>query len=255
MTVTADTPSTPATAFSTWAWHAAHVMPPTSNLSCAIGASRSILLNGSIPLPLGGRVSKLRNTTKRFQPTETVTNPNVCALDDALMAVLPLESALARARWPSEHPFGRPNGPTAIQIAKTIAHTIGFVTESQSRSLTLPDHVAFSRAKTAKIRSQTVCCKNHQRSVRCGRPRTPLPWPGGRPKRTNTGSKARPDGVGAQDGGGFAPTKLPPSHKPAPANLPLFCKFGPANAREPPPTERRRSADAPRARRGRCRTR
>lgn len=111
------------------------------------------------PSPWGGRVSKLRNTTKRFQPTETVTNPNVCALDDALMAVLPLESALARARWPSERPFGRPNGPTAIQIAKTIAHTIGFVTESQSRSLTLPDHVALSRAKTAKTRSQTVCCK------------------------------------------------------------------------------------------------
>lgn len=125
------------------------------------------------PSPWGGRVSKLWNTTKRFQPTETVTNPNVCALDDALMAVLPLESALARARWPSEHPFGRPNGPTAIQIAKAIAHTIGFVTESQSRSLTLPDHVALSRAKTAKTRSQTVCCKNHQRSVRCGRPRTP----------------------------------------------------------------------------------
>lgn len=125
------------------------------------------------PSPWGGRVSKLRNTTKRFQPTETVTNPNVCALDDALMAVLPLESALARARWPSEHPFGRSNGPTAIQIAKTIAHAIGFVTESQSRSLRLPDHVALSRAKTAKTRSQTVCCKNHQRSVRCGRPRTP----------------------------------------------------------------------------------
>lgn len=157
----------------------------------------------------------MRSTTKRFQPTETVTNPNVCALDDALMAVLPLESALARARWPSEHAFGRPNGPMALQIAKTIAHTIGFVTESQSRSLTLPDHVALSRAKTAKTRSQTVCCKNHQRSVRCGRPRNP-PRPGGRPKRTNTGSRARPDGVGAQDGGGFAPTKLPPSHKPAP---------------------------------------
>lgn len=125
------------------------------------------------PSPWGGRVSKLRNTTKRFQPTETVTNPNVCALDDVLMAVLSLESALARARRPSEHPFGRPNGPTAIQIAKTIAHTIGFVTESQSRSLTLPDHVALSRAKTAKTRSQTVCCKNHQRSVRCGRPRNP----------------------------------------------------------------------------------
>lgn len=125
------------------------------------------------PSPWGGRVSKLRSTTKRFQPTETVTNPNVCALDDALMAVLPLESALARARWPSEHPFGHPNGPTAIQIAKAIAHTIGFVTESQSRSLTLPDRVALSRAKTAKTRSQTVCCKNHQRSVRCERPQTP----------------------------------------------------------------------------------
>lgn len=139
------------------------------------------------PSPWGGRVSKLRNTAKRFQPTETVTNPNVCALDDALMAVLPLESALARAHWPSEHPFGRPNGPTAIQIAKTIAHTIGFVTESQSRSLTLPDHVALSRAKTAKTRSQTVCCKNHQRSVRCGRPRNP-PRTGGRPKRKHLGA-------------------------------------------------------------------
>lgn len=139
------------------------------------------------PSPWGGRVSKSRNTTKRSQPTETVTNPNVCALDDALMAVLPLESALARARWPSEHPFGRPNGPTAIQIAKTIAHTIGFVTESRSRSLTLPDHVALSRAKTAKTRSQTVCCKNHQRSVRCGRPRNP-PRPGGRPKRKHLGA-------------------------------------------------------------------
>ena len=63
--------------------------------------------------------------------------------------------------------------PTAIQIAKTIAHMISFVTESQSRSLTLPDHVALSRAKTAKTRSQTVCCKNHQRSVRCGRPQNP----------------------------------------------------------------------------------
>lgn len=125
------------------------------------------------PSPRGGRVSKLRNTTKRFQPAETVTNPNVCALDDALMAALPLESALARARWPSEHPFGRPNGPAAIQIAKTIAHTIGFVTESQSRSLTLPGHVALSRAKTAKTRSRTICCNNHQRSVRCGRPRNP----------------------------------------------------------------------------------
>ena len=168
------------------------------------------------PSPWGGRVSKLRNTTKRFQPTETVTNPNVCALDDALMAVLPLESALARARWPSEHAFGRPNGPTAIQIAKTIAHTIGFVTESQSRSLTLPDHVALSRAKTAKTRSQTVCCKNHQRSVRYERPRNPHHGPAVAqnaqilaPGRAQTAWERRM-------GGGFAPTKLPPSHKPAP---------------------------------------
>lgn len=203
------------------------------------------------PSPWGGRVSKLRNTTKRFQPTETVTNPNVCALDDALMAVLPLKSALARARWPSEHPFGRPNGPTAIQIAKTIAHTIGFVTESQSRSLTPPDHVALSRAKTAKTRSQTVCCKKSPEDRALRTAPEPPPRPSSRPKRTNTGSRARPDGVGAQDGGRLR------AHEAAPIaqTCPCFCKFDPANAREPPPTARRRSADAPRARRGRCRTR
>ena len=202
------------------------------------------------PSPWGGRVSKLRNTTKRFQPAETVTNPNVCALDDALMAVLPLESALARARWPSEHPFGRPNGPTAIQIAKTIAHTIGFVTESQSRSLTLPDHVALSRAKTAKTRSQTVCCKNHQRSVRCGQPRNPHHSPTVAqnaqilaPGCAQTAWERKMGRLRANEAAPIAQT------------CPRFCKFGPANARKSPPTERRRSADAPRARRGRCRTR
>lgn len=203
------------------------------------------------PSPWGGRVSKLRNTTKRFQPTETVTNPNVCALDDALMAVLPLESALARARWPSEHPFGRPNGPTAIQIAKTIAHTIGFVTESQSRSLTLPDHDALSRAKTAKIRSQTVCCKNHQRSVRCGRPRNP-PTTARRSPKTNKYWLQ-----GAPRRRGNARWRRLRAHEAVPIaqTCPCFCKFGPTNAPEPPPTERRRSADAPRATRERCRTR
>ena len=182
------------------------------------------------PSPWGGRVSKLRNTTKQFQPTETVTNPNVCALDDALMAVLPLESALVRARSPSEHPFGRPNGPTAIQIAKTIAHTIGFVTESQSRSLTLPDHVALSRAKPAKTRSQTVCCKNHQRSVRCGRPRNPHHGPTVAqnaqilaPGRTQTAWERKMGRLRAHEAAPIAQT------------CPCFCKFGPANAREPPP--------------------
>lgn len=175
------------------------------------------------PSPWGGRVSKLRNTAKRFQPTETVTNPNVCALDDALMAVLPLESALARARWPSEHPFGHPNGPTAIQIAKTIAHTIGFVTESQSRSLTLPNHVALSRAKTAKTRSQTVCCKKSPEDRALRTAPEPPPWPGGRPKRTNTGSRARPDGVGAQDGGRLRAHEAAPHRK----NLPLFLQVRP----------------------------
>lgn len=192
------------------------------------------------PSPWGGRVSKLQNTTKRFQPTETVTNPNVCALDDALMAVLPLESALARARWPSEHPFGRPNGPTAIKIAKTIAHTIGFVTESQSRSLTLSDHVELSRAKTAKTRSQTVCCKNHQRSVRCGRSRNPHHGPAVAqnaqilaPGRSQTAWERKMGAVSH------------PRSCPIAQTCPCFCKFGPANAREPPPTERRRSADVP----------
>lgn len=175
------------------------------------------------PSPWGDRVSKLRNTTKRFQPTETVTNPNVCALDDALMAVLPLESALARARWPSEHPFGRPNGPTAIQIAKTIAHTIGFVTESQSRSLTPPDHVALSRAKTAGTRSQTVCCKKSPEDRALRTAPEPPPRPSSRPKRTNTGSRARPDGVGAQDGGAASRPRSCP-HR---TNLPLFLQVRP----------------------------
>lgn len=78
----------------------------------------------------------------------------------------------------------------------------------------------------------------------------PPTWPGGRPKRTNIGSRAHPDGVGAQDGGGFVPTKLPPSHKPAP----VFASSAPRTFASPP-TERRRSADVPRATRGRCRTR
>lgn len=202
------------------------------------------------PSPWGGRVSKLRNTTKRFQPTETVTNPNVCALDDALMAVLPLESALARARWPSERPFGRPNGPTAIQIAKTIAHTIGFVTESQSRSLTLPNHVALSRAKTAKTRSQTVCCKKSPEV--CAVRTAPEPPTARRSPKTN---KFWLHGAPRQRGSARWGRLRAHEAAPIAQTCPCFCKFGPANAREPPPTERRRSADAPRATRERCRTR
>ena len=39
MTATSETPATPLTAFSTWAWHDAQVMPPTSNFSCAMVSS------------------------------------------------------------------------------------------------------------------------------------------------------------------------------------------------------------------------
>ena len=168
------------------------------------------------PSPWGGRVSKLRNTTKRFQPTETVTNPNVCALDNALMAVLPLESALARAHWPSEHAFGRPNDPHGDPNRQNHRTHDWFC----DREPVAKPHAARSRRTLkGKNRQNPFADRLLQKSPEVCAVRTapePPPRPGGRPKRTNTGSRARPDGVGAQDGGGFAPTKLPPSHKPAP---------------------------------------